>query len=135
MADALRLAAPERFILPFLEHGAKCSPLLTLVLQTESLTREAQSFIREILRLCGQDGKSASIPQNELDALSMAASISAREQGLLNLMSRGCSNREMAEKLCISESTVKTHLGNIYYKLSVNSRVLAVARAKELKLV
>jgi LuxR family maltose regulon positive regulatory protein len=65
----------------------------------------------------------------------MAASISAREQGLLNLMSRGCSNREMAEKLCISESTVKTHLGNIYYKLSVNSRVLAVARAKELKLV
>jgi LuxR family maltose regulon positive regulatory protein len=41
----------------------------------------------------------------------------------------------MAEKLSISESTIKTHLGNIYYKFGVKSRLQAVSRAKQLKVI
>jgi LuxR family maltose regulon positive regulatory protein len=76
-----------------------------------------------------------SLSQAEVEALSTSASISAREQEVLRLMSAGCSNREMARKLSISESTVKTHVGNIYCKLNVNSRIQAILYAKELKLV
>jgi len=68
-------------------------------------------------------------------ALSTAASISPREQQVLQLVSAGLSNREIAARFSISASTVKTHLENIYRKLGVNSRTQAVAQAQALKLV
>jgi LuxR family maltose regulon positive regulatory protein len=135
MADAIRSAAPERFIRPFLDYGPLSIPLLTLVLQTENLTAEAQTFIGKILQLSGSFVETTDVPTPELRALSTAASISVREQEVLQFMSAGLSNGEIAGKLSISESTVKTHLANIYYKLGVNRRVQAIAQAKELKLI
>jgi ATP/maltotriose-dependent transcriptional regulator MalT len=110
-------------------------PLLSLALQTENLTRESQAFIKELLRLFNYTGGDSRISQAEIETLSTSASISPREQEVLRLISAGYSNREMARKLSISESTVKTHVGNIYHKLNVNSRVQAITYAKELKLV
>ncbi len=52
----------------------------------------------------------------ELAALSTAASITAREQQVLRLVSAGLSNREIATQFSFAESTVKTHLKNIYRK-------------------
>ncbi len=135
MADALRLAAPERFIRPFLDYSSLSIPLLPLVLQTENLTAEAQAFIREILQLSGSYTEATHVPPRELESLSTAASISPRELEVLQFMSAGLSNGEIARKLSISESTVKTHLANIYYKLGVSRRVQAIAQAKELKLI
>jgi LuxR family maltose regulon positive regulatory protein len=133
--EAIRLAAPERFSRPFLEGGAICTPLLSLALQTENLTSEAQAFVKELLRLAKHNGGDAQISQAEIKALSTSASISPREQEVLRLISVGYSNCELAHKLSISEATVKTHLSNIYRKLNVNGRVQAVACAKELRLV
>ncbi len=48
---------------------------------------------------------------------------------MLELVARGASNREAAERLFISEATVKTHLIHIYSKLGVNDRAAAVAEA------
>lgn len=135
MREATRLAAPERFFRPFLEGGAACTPLLSLALQTENLTSEAQAFIKELLRLSNHTGEDSQISQAEIEALSTSASISPREQEVLSLISVGYSNCELAGKLSISEATVKTHLSNIYKKLNVSSRVQAVTYAKELKLV
>jgi LuxR family maltose regulon positive regulatory protein len=135
MADAVRFAAPERFIHPFLEHATACIPLLTLVLQTENLTAEAQAFIKDLLRLFNHTQESSPISQAEIEALSTSASISPREQEVLRLISAGLSNGQLAQKLSISEATVKTHLSSIYRKLNVNSRVQAVTYARELKLV
>jgi LuxR family maltose regulon positive regulatory protein len=135
MKDAIRLAAPEQWVRPFLETNTRSMPLLTLALQTESLTPEARTFIKGLLRLSDSGGGDAQISQAEIDSLSTAASISPREQEVLRLMCAGYSNREMAGKLSVSESTIKTHVGNIYLKLHVNSRVQAILSAKELKLV
>ncbi len=55
--------------------------------------------------------------------------ISARELEVLELVARGASNREAAERLFISEATVKTHLIHIYSKLGVNDRAAAVTEA------
>jgi DNA-binding NarL/FixJ family response regulator len=55
--------------------------------------------------------------------------LSQREQEVLKLVATGNTNREAARKLFITEATVKTHLLNIYAKLSVNDRAAAVAEA------
>ena len=54
-------------------------------------------------------------------------SLSARELDVLALIAHGCSNRDAAVRLFISEATVKTHLLHIYAKLGVNDRAAAVA--------
>lgn len=53
--------------------------------------------------------------------------LSAREQQVLSELSLGRSNREIADKLWISDNTVKSHLQKIYRKLGVETRAEAVA--------
>lgn len=48
--------------------------------------------------------------------------LNARQKELLELVAKGMSNREIAEKLSISEATVKYHLGNIYSILDIKNR-------------
>ena len=58
--------------------------------------------------------------------------LSERELEVLELLSEGCSNREIGQRLYISLPTVKSHTRNIYSKLGVHSRREAVARARAL---
>lgn len=55
--------------------------------------------------------------------------LSRRELEVLGLIAQGCSNRETATRLFISEATVKTHLLHAYAKLGVRDRAAAVAAA------
>lgn len=59
------------------------------------------------------------------------SSLSARELEVLALVADGCSNTDVARRLHLSETTVKSHLAHIYPKLGVNSRTAAVASARE----
>lgn len=53
--------------------------------------------------------------------------LTARENELINIVKEGASNRQIAQKLYISESTVKRHMSNIFEKLGINDRRSAVA--------
>jgi DNA-binding NarL/FixJ family response regulator len=57
--------------------------------------------------------------------------VSARELEVLELVAQGLRNVDIAERLVISEKTVKSHLQHIYEKLGVRSRTEAAARARE----
>jgi DNA-binding CsgD family transcriptional regulator len=61
--------------------------------------------------------------------------ITPREFEILEAMAGGFSNREIAERLFVSENTVKTHAGRLFDKLSARRRTQAVQRAKEAGLI
>ena len=61
--------------------------------------------------------------------------LTEREVEVLRLVASGARNREIAERLVVSEKTVKYHLGQAYSKLTVTGRTEAVARARELGLI
>ena len=56
-------------------------------------------------------------------------SLSERELEVLRLMANGSANKQIAAELSITESTVKTHVANIFQKLEVNHRTEAVTKA------
>jgi DNA-binding CsgD family transcriptional regulator len=55
--------------------------------------------------------------------------ITDREREVLRLVAAGCTNREIAGELSISEKTVERHLGNVFTKLAVSNRAAAIAHA------
>ena len=57
------------------------------------------------------------------------ARLTARELDVLRLVAQGLNNRAIAERLFISENTVKNHVRSIHEKLQVHSRTEAVVRA------
>jgi len=61
--------------------------------------------------------------------------ITKRELEILELIAQGLSNREIAEKLFVSENTVKTHSSRLFDKLSARRRTQAVQIAKEMGLI
>ncbi len=67
--------------------------------------------------------------------LSTTVNLSEREAEVLLGIYKGLTNQEIANELFISESTVKTHVGNLYSKLSVKRRTQAIQKARSLKLL
>jgi len=61
--------------------------------------------------------------------------ISKRELEVLQLMSKGLSNQEIAEQLFVSLNTIKTHVSNIFEKLDVKRRTQAIEKAKRLNII
>ncbi len=65
----------------------------------------------------------------------LAELLSEREIEVLGLISDGLTNAQIAARLTVAQSTVKTHINNIYGKLGAQTRVQAVNRARELGLL
>jgi DNA-binding CsgD family transcriptional regulator len=61
--------------------------------------------------------------------------LSQRELEVLQLLATGRSNREIATELYVATGTVKAHLNNIFRKLEARSRLEAVTRARDLRLL
>ncbi|MDL5514898.1 response regulator transcription factor [Arenibacter sp. M-2] len=60
--------------------------------------------------------------------------LSSREYEVLQLLTKGQSNLDIATNLFLSVSTVKTHVSNLYTKMDVKSRAQAIEKAKRLKI-
>jgi DNA-binding NarL/FixJ family response regulator len=68
-------------------------------------------------------------------AAALVEPLSKRELEVLQCIADGLPNQEIAERLIVAPSTVKTHINNIFSKLGVESRTQAVKRARELDLL
>lgn len=72
---------------------------------------------------------------SEAERIAERPTLTAREHEILSLVAEGLSNPEIATRLFIGESTVKTHLIHAFEKLEVKDRTRAVTRAIELGLL
>ena len=61
--------------------------------------------------------------------------ITSREYEVLKYISEGLSNKEIGEKLFVSESTIKTHVSNLLVKLNAKRRTEAVKIAKQYQII
>lgn len=73
--------------------------------------------------------------QADPSASDRLAELTTREREVLALVARGLSNAEIADRLSLGESTVKTHIGRLFDKLDVRDRAQAVVLAYETGLV
>lgn len=80
-------------------------------------------------------GSSTSSAASASSAPPPADPLSERERQVLGCVAEGLSNAEIARRLFIAPSTVKTHLEHVYGKLGVRRRTQAVARARDLGLI
>jgi DNA-binding NarL/FixJ family response regulator len=94
----------------------------------------APSITRRLVEKFAAPAEPAAAPRTPAVHRDLAA-LTPREREILTLMGRGLSNTELAERLVLSEATVKTHVAHIFTKLSLRDRAQAVVVAYETGLV
>lgn len=73
---------------------------------------------------------------NKIDLKKVEAlGLSKREYQVLKEVASGLSNQEIANKLCVSESTIKTHVSNLFVKLNAKRRTQAIQISKSLNII
>jgi DNA-binding NarL/FixJ family response regulator len=90
----------------------------------------APSITRRLL-----DRVASRLPPANENTIPALSELTEREMEVLKLMARGLSNAEIAGKLVVSETTVKTHVSRVLAKLEIRDRVQAVILAYETGLV
>jgi ATP/maltotriose-dependent transcriptional regulator MalT len=133
LQQALALAEKEQLVRPFLNEGKRFYELLAHLypkIQDFGGKRFAERILQEIPGITRTDSMSEGAA-----SLQLIEALSERELEVLQLMARGLSNAEIAQRLFLSPNTLKAHAQNIYQKLDVHSRVQAVARGRELGLL
>jgi LuxR family transcriptional regulator, maltose regulon positive regulatory protein len=134
---ALALAEPEGYVRLFVDEG---EPLRRLLLGGRGRLDSAQTaLIAYIDRLLAAFAAPLAGPEHPKASLAkphpLPEALSERELEVLSLMAAGHSNQEIADRLFISLTTVKSHATNIFGKLSVSNRTQAVAQARSLGLL
>ncbi len=103
--------------------------------ETQRTARCGPLFADYLLRLCEGFGIDASLPPVATDRRLPLEPLTPGELRVLGLLAEGDSNAVMADRLCVTDSTVRTHLRNINGKLNVTSRTQAIAVARKLGLM
>ena len=138
LRQALSLAAPGRFLRSFLDEGPLIGTLLIEQFSANTpLTDATDRFGAELAALFEQEtGRPAGSMQClEPDALRLGGAVSSREMEILTMVSSGMLNREIGEKLGMTEGSVKWYLQQIYNKIGVRRRSQAVERARQFGLI
>ena len=77
----------------------------------------------EVIRRLAKKGSGNAASGARLGLREQGGALSAREREIVILVAQGFKNKEMAERMFISEQTVKNHLHNIFDKLGVSDRL------------
>jgi len=129
IAQALTLAEPQGYVRIFIDAGEAMARLLY-----QAGTHGVKpGYTKELLNAFQfSDSAPFDVSERQEPDSRPIEPLSARELEVLVCLTEGLSNREIALRLVIALTTVKTHTRNIYRKLDVNSRTQAVSKAKEL---
>jgi LuxR family maltose regulon positive regulatory protein len=131
LGDALALAEPEGFIRIVVDEVLPMAQLLS-----EAAARGIMpTYCGNLLAVFEAEGRKIEHEPDQSPAQSLIDPLTDRELEILTLIAAGQKNKEIAEQLVISLNTVLYHIKNIYSKLGVNKRTLAIIKAEELNLI
>jgi LuxR family maltose regulon positive regulatory protein len=140
LREAVMFAAPEGYVRIFADEGQIVTQLVRRLRESGSVdedprvSRSQVDYLGRILLAAGENVRRS--PEQDSEATEEALDkVTAREIEILGLLARGLSNHDLAEKLFVSENTVKFHLRNINSKLGAKNRTEAVAKARQLGLI
>ena len=126
LAGALEIGQADGIVLPFAENGRY---ILDLLEQIAGQGRFDPAYMERLLDC-------ARAYRRRVESLNFSKIVlTAREKEILDLLERGCKHEEIGERLFISVTTVRYHIKNIYQKLEVNNKMLAIKKARELNLL
>jgi LuxR family maltose regulon positive regulatory protein len=144
LTESLALAEPGGFIRLFVDLGPWMADLLKR-LQKQNV---AVDYIENILAAFNDDERAAGPETADQPTASarqlrhpsptsqaLVEPLTIRELDVLELLARRLSNKEIADKLSISTTTVKSHIQNLYGKLNVRKRREAVEKAIKIGIV
>ena len=127
LRDALMLAEPDGFMRIFLDEGAVMAQLLSDAMAQGMMP----GYVSKLLAVFEAEKQESDLPLPQ----ALIDPLSERELEVLALVAAGLKNKEIAEQLFISLNTVLYHIKNIYDKLGVRKRTLAIIKARELDLL
>ena len=126
LGEALSFAEPEGYMRVFIDEGA----IIEELLRRAGSRGIAPRLVAELITAIQNS------PHHEnIETQALIDPLSKRELEVLQLLAEGLSNSAIADTFVITVGTVKAHTASIYRKMNVNSRMQAVARARELKLL
>ncbi len=128
LGQALSLSASSGFVRSFIDAGSELQEILQLYMHSSEYTASPTGYRQQAEKIAAYF----------IDADKMESAeelLSRRESEVLKYLAQGMSNKLIARNICISENTVRFHLKNIFSKLQVNNRLLAVSVARKRKLI
>jgi LuxR family maltose regulon positive regulatory protein len=133
---ALILAEPAGWIRPFIDEGEVISALLADAYANGPVFESSiDLFGRKLLSLTEGGGSPVLASQQTDGELGLMSRLAGREVDILTMVRGGLRNREIGDRLGLTEGTVKWYMQQIYDKLGVRRRPQAVLRARQLGLL
>ena len=122
LSDTLFTAKPQNMIRTFTEEGRKIKILLEILVE-QSDSKSTKDYLNQII-------KSFNFNYNNDVTEDLPEPLNQRELEILEIMSKGLLNKEIAKVLDMTINTVKWHLKNLYRKLDVSNRTEAISEAR-----
>ncbi|MDQ0455768.1 LuxR C-terminal-related transcriptional regulator [Rhizobium paknamense] len=133
---AIALARTHEATQPFIDEGQDFAATVRAVVRRFGLKAFSGDAVEFMSRIVGHGLKRPRQPENEqVQDQPQPGLLSHRETAVLKLLAEDRSNKEIARILQLSEATVKFHLKNIYAKLGVSRRTMAVSVSRRLNML
>jgi LuxR family maltose regulon positive regulatory protein len=133
--NVVKLAAPAGIYRTLLDSGPEVGLILPRLRENLERKGDAKPLLEYVDHLL-EGWRTLYQPKpGKSQGSALADALTPRERGILELIAEGRSNKEIARFLGIAPETVKSHLKNIFGKLSVEKRAQAIARAQSLGLL
>jgi len=136
ISRALAMAETEGYVRTFVDGGRPVAGLLGEVARSHGATEYLDRLLIAFqANTTGGRETSRTASPTSPTPVALVEPLSDRELEVLHLIAEGLTNREIAARLFLSPGTVKAHTHNIYGKLGVSGRTLAVATARSLNIL
>ncbi|HST72464.1 response regulator transcription factor [Kocuria sp.] len=136
---ALTTFSSERYVVPVLRAGASGYLLKDArpqeIIAAIRTVRDGGSILSPAVTRHVVAGIAQSVPAQPVPDPELTAALTEKEIEVIQLLAQGMSNREMAEALFVTESTIKARFGKVTEKLGVRDRVQVLVKATERGLV